>query len=181
MENSLRVLNRENVIDAVVSVSIAVIAMAIASRVVIHLSFTPIPITLQVLVVIGSGLILGSKRALAAQIVCLTLILAGVPLTAYGLAGPAMFLSPTAGYLLAFPLAAYMVGAYSEKFSGWFHSMIAGITGIFVIYLSGTAWLSIYLHDFIKAFQLGVVPFLIIDCISVRNSCKFPGIATLMY
>jgi biotin transport system substrate-specific component len=75
------------------------------------------------------------------------------------------FLSPTAGYLLAFLPAAFFVGLYSEKFKNSFHLFIAGIIGIIIIYLGGTSWLTIYLNDISKAWRAGAAPFMLIDLI----------------
>ncbi len=158
-----KAITKEKVLSNVIPISAFVLLMALASRVVIPLPFSPVPITLQVLFVILSGLVLGSKRAATVQISYLTLILMGVPLTAYGLSGPIAFASPTAGYLLAFVPATYFVGLYSEKFKGNFHFLLAGIIGIVVIYLGGTAWLSMYLRDFSQALKLGVAPFILVD------------------
>lgn len=165
MELKIYALKRNKALDYAIPIAVFVALMALSSRVMIPLPFTPVPITLQVLFVILSGLILGSKRAAITQASYLGLILSGLPLTAYGLAGPTAFLSPTAGYLLAFLPAAFCVGLYSEKFKNNFHFFIAGIIGIIIIYLGGTSWLAIYLGDINKAWRAGVAPFILVDLI----------------
>jgi biotin transport system substrate-specific component len=165
MKTNQLVLKKDSVLTYAIPIAIFVGLMALASRVIIPLSITPVPITLQVFVVILSGLILGAKRAGVVQASYLFLILAGVPITAYGLAGPATFLSPTAGYLLAFLPAAYLIGLYSEKYKSIIHSVVAGLIGVVVIYIGGTAWLAVYLHDVSKAWVAGVVPFVGVDLV----------------
>jgi len=166
MKTDTLVLGREQAkIKSAAIVVLFVILMAVASRVVIPLPFSPVPVTLQVFMVILSGLILGSKKSAIVQGTFLLMILMGMPLTAYGLAGPAAFVSPTAGYLLAFLPAAYLVGLYSEKLTGFYNKFVAGLLGIIVIYLGGTVWLAVYLQSFARAWQLGVAPFVVIDTV----------------
>lgn len=159
------VLKKDSILTYAIPIAIFVALMAASSRVVIPLSISPVPITFQVMVVILSGLVLGSKRAVYTQASFLGLILVGVPLTAYGLAGPVAFVGPTAGYLFAFLPAAYLVGLYSEKFKGNLHLFLAGLIGIVVIYIGGTVWLAVYLQDIGKVWAAGVVPFIVVDLV----------------
>lgn len=57
-----------------------------------------------------SGLVLGARRGSAAVVVYLALGAAGLPVFSGGNSGLAPFVGPTAGYLLAFPLAAFAIG-----------------------------------------------------------------------
>lgn len=170
MELELKVYKKSEILSVAIPVVGFVFLTAIASRVVIPLWFTPVPITMQVFAVILSGLVLGSKKAAAAQLAFITLILMGVPLTAYGLAGPIAFASPTAGYLLAFVPAAYVVGLIAESKAGFIRQAMAGIAGIAVVYICGTAWLSVYIGDIARAVQAGVVPFVAIDFIKAATA-----------
>ncbi|MBI1880040.1 MAG: biotin transporter BioY [Chloroflexi bacterium] len=104
---------------------------ALSARITINLPFTPVPITLQPLAVVLSGLVLGARSGAAAQLVYLGLIAAGLPLDARGL-GPAAFFGPTAGYLLGFVPAAFVSGWLAERFSGqsWWGNFLAAIAGM---------------------------------------------------
>ena len=134
---------------------------ALTARISIPLPFTPVPITLQVLAVLLSGLSLGAWAGAASQLTYLAAIAVGLPLTAKGLGGIAAFLSPTAGYLFAFAPAAFVVGALARP--GW-RTWLAMLTGIGVIYLGGASWLAIWLGgDWGKAWSLGVAPFVGVD------------------
>ena len=95
----------------VVGVLIFAALTALTARFSFRLPFTPVPITLQVLAVLLAGLVLGARGGAASQLTYLGMILVGLPFTASGLAGPAAFFSPTAGYLLAFVPAAFVVGS----------------------------------------------------------------------
>lgn len=153
----------------IVSVLSFTLATALSARVNLPLPFTPVPLTLQVLAVVLSGLVLGPWGGLIAQLLYLQAILLGAPWTASALSGPMAFLSPTAGYLLAFPLAAAAAGWLSHRATSlrplW--RMLGGIAALAVIYILGTAWLSRFVGGLQRAWTLGVVPFIGADALKV--------------
>ncbi|MBL0174942.1 MAG: biotin transporter BioY [Ignavibacteria bacterium] len=70
----------------------------------------PVPFTLQTLFVLLSGAMLGARKGAAAQIAYLMLGASGLPVFA-GFSGSVLRLvGPTGGYLLAFPIAAFLTG-----------------------------------------------------------------------
>jgi biotin transport system substrate-specific component len=143
-------------------------ATAVSARIAVPVPFSPVPLTLQVLVVVMSGLVLGCWGGLAAQALYLQAILLGAPITATGLAGPAAFLMPTAGYLLAFPLAAALAGWLSELGKQRLLGRVAGGLGaLAVIYALGMAWLSRFVGGAGLALKLGVLPFMGADLLKV--------------
>ena len=141
---------------------------ALAARITIPLPFTPVPITLQVMVVLLAGLTLGARDGALSQIIYVAVIAIGLPFDAKGI-GTAVFASATAGYLIAFIPAAFITGWLAEKGARgnrtW--SFIASLIGVAVIYLFGTAWLTIVFlgGDWAKGWALGVAPFIISDVI----------------
>ncbi|HEX9654918.1 MAG TPA: biotin transporter BioY [bacterium] len=72
-----------------------------------------VPITLQTFFVMLSGSLLGSKFGALSQIIYLAVGLCGAPVFAYG-GGPAYVLQPTFGYLLSYPIAAFVIGSLIE-------------------------------------------------------------------
>ncbi|GGC88353.1 BioY family transporter [Tersicoccus solisilvae] len=70
-----------------------------------------VPITLQALAIMITGLVLGPTRAFAAVGLYVLLGLAGLPILAGFRGGLAVLAGPSAGYLVAFPFAAALVGA----------------------------------------------------------------------
>ncbi len=70
----------------------------------------PVPITLQTLAVLLTGLVLGPWRGFAATALYVLVGLAGLPIFTGGGAGLANLAKPSAGYLLSFPLAALAAG-----------------------------------------------------------------------
>ena len=139
---------------------------ALTARITVDLPFTPVPITLQVLSVLLAGLVLGAQAGAASQMLYLVASAVGLPLSARGLGGLAAFLSPTAGYLLAFIPATFIVG-WLARFWGqhrFVSQFIASLAGVLVIYLGGTAWLAMWTQGgLITAWQLGAMPFIWID------------------
>jgi biotin transport system substrate-specific component len=69
-----------------------------------------VPITLQTLAVMLTGLALGPGRAFAAVGLYVLLGLAGLPIFSGGRGGLGVLAGPSAGYIVAFPLAAAAVG-----------------------------------------------------------------------
>ena len=74
-----------------------------------------VPITLQTFAVLLAGAVLGAQRAFLAVLLYLALGAIGLPVFSGGAAGIAPFMGPTAGYLIAFPLAAALCGFIVER------------------------------------------------------------------
>ncbi|MFJ4169475.1 biotin transporter BioY [Paenarthrobacter sp. NPDC089714] len=70
-----------------------------------------VPITLVTLTVMLSGLVLGAGRGFAAVGLYVLLGLAGLPIFSGGRSGLGILATPSAGYIIAFPLAAAAAGA----------------------------------------------------------------------
>jgi biotin transport system substrate-specific component len=122
----------------------ASLVTALAARIAVPLPWSPVPLTGQTFAVLLTGAVLGSRRALLAQALYLIEGAAGLPVFAGGLGGPAVLAGPTAGYLMAFPLAAAVTGALAER--GWdrrFGTMLAAmLLGSLVILVPGLVVLS---------------------------------------
>ena len=104
----------------------------------------PVPVTGQTFAVLMVGALLGSRRGALCVLTYLAEGAAGLPVFAHGKAGLAALMGPTAGYLVGFVGAAYLVGALAER--GWDRrpgtTVLAMILGNVVLYGFGLAWLS---------------------------------------
>ncbi|TLM73073.1 biotin transporter BioY [Pseudarthrobacter sp. NamB4] len=69
-----------------------------------------VPITFQTLTVMLTGLVLGPGRGFAAVGLYVLLGLAGLPIFSQGRSGLGILAGPSAGYIIAFPIAAGIVG-----------------------------------------------------------------------
>lgn len=140
-----------------------VVLTALAARVAIPLPGTPVPFTLQVAAVLLTGALLGPTLGAAAQAAYVAAGAAGLPAFAAG-GGLAYLLGPTGGYLLAYPAAAAATGWLVHRRPGLGWSALGMAAGVAVIHAGGMAWLSV-LSGPAAAFELGVLPFLLVDAV----------------
>ncbi|HEV7373768.1 MAG TPA: biotin transporter BioY, partial [Pyrinomonadaceae bacterium] len=136
---------------------------ALAAQVVIPLPL--VPITGQTFAVLLTGALLGSRLGALAMIAYLIEGASGLPFFYAGGSGVQHLLfSPTSGYLVAYPLAAFVVGLLSER--GWDRRFLTAAAamalGSVVILLGGWAWLARFVSP-TAAFSAGVAPFLLGD------------------
>jgi biotin transport system substrate-specific component len=119
-----------------------------------------VPYTLQTLVVLLSGAFLGSRNGAQSQLVYLAAGVLGAPVFSGGSAGFAKLIGPTGGYLLAFPLAALVVGHLVRRHSGMLWAVVSMTAGLAVIFLSGTVHLyAFFLHNWGEAIASGFLIF----------------------
>jgi biotin transport system substrate-specific component len=142
--------------------------IAAAAQFAIHIG--PIPITGQSFAVLLTGALLGSRLGAAAVIAYLIEGALGLPFFAGGGSGIVRFLGPTGGYLVAFPAAAYVTGAFAEY--GWDKKYLSAAAamaiGSAVIFLGGWAWFAVLTNTPpVAAFQIAVLPFLPGDVIKI--------------
>jgi biotin transport system substrate-specific component len=128
---------------------------------------TAVPVSLQTLVVLMSGLLLGPALGAAAQTAYLMAGAAGLPVFAAGLGLPYLF-GPTGGYLLAFPAAAAVAGAVAVHARGGAFRQVAVLSlacvlATLTVYAGGTAQLTLLTGDAAGAVRMGVLPFLVGD------------------
>lgn len=147
---------------------------AVCAQIAIPLGFTPVPVTLQVLAVLLSGLALGSRWGAVSMMQYLALGAVGLPIFAEWKGGPAALFGPTAGYLIGFVPAAFVAGWVFERLGARsrFAAWLAGVTGVGAIYLCGASWLSVWMAMFSSSdvtlrtvWLAGAAPFIGIDLI----------------
>ena len=91
---------------------------AAAAQLSFPIPFTPVPFTIQPMIVLIGAAALGSRLGALSQIVYLTLGLAGLPVFAFSPELPqgfARLLGPTGGYLMAYPIAAFVTGLLAGR------------------------------------------------------------------
>lgn len=135
----------------------------------------PVPITGQTFAVLMAGALLGARRGSLCVLTYVLEGLAGLPVFAYGKAGPATLAGPTGGYLVGFVAAAYVVGALAEK--GWDRrvgtTVAAMVLGNVIIYAAGLLWLWCLLRVFGMQFggrsimSVGLYPFVAGDLLKI--------------
>jgi biotin transport system substrate-specific component len=141
-------------------------ALAVASQAAIPLPGTPVPITLQPLLVVLAGLWLGPRAAAASMALYLAAGAAGLPVFApMGAPGVLRLLGPTGGYLIAYPFAAFAAGWLGERAPSFLARVAAAAAGILVLYVGGLAQLTIITGSLERAALLGVLPFAALDAV----------------
>lgn len=109
-----------------------------------------VPITAQSLGVMLCGTILGSKRGALAVLLFLLLVAIGLPLLSGGRGGLGLFVSPSAGFLIGWPIAAFVTGLIVEKWRSAPLAVVGSIAsiigGIIVMYIFGIIGMSITLE-----------------------------------
>jgi len=140
-----RTLPRHRIAVDLAAVTAFAALTALGARAQVHLPFTPVPVTGQVLCVLLAGGVLGARLGFVSQVQYLAAGAAGLPIFAHG-GGPTALLGPTGGYLVGFPLAALAVGALvgrtQDRGRGW--ALAACLCGVAVIYLFGATWYAIW-------------------------------------
>jgi biotin transport system substrate-specific component len=145
---------------------------AMAAQVSIHLPFTPVPLTLQPMVVLLGGAALGSRLGAASQVLYLSAGLAGLPVFAASAVlppGPLRLLGPTGGYLLSYPIAAFATGWLAERGFDrrYVTSVVAMVAGLLIVFAFGVTWLAWFARPaaagFETALRTGFFAFLPVD------------------
>src|SRR5882724_5992102 len=141
---------------------------ALAAQIVIPIG--PVPITAQTFAVLLTGALLGSRLGAMAMIIYMLEGASGLPFFYGGHGGITHLLGSTGGYLVAFPAAAFVTGAFAEN--GWdkrFLTAVAAMAaGSAIIIVAGWAWFTFVTHTAPGvAFKLTVAPFLIGDVIKI--------------
>ncbi len=155
----------------VLSVGFVAVLTAAAAQLSFPLPFTPVPFTIQPMIVLIGAAALGSRLGALSQILYLTLGLAGLPVFAFSPELPQGFLrlmGPTGGYLMAYPLAAFVTGLLAERGLDrrYLTSFLAMAVGLAVIFAGGVLWLANGVGT-TTALASGLYPFVMVDVIKI--------------
>ena len=148
-----------------VAVVLGAAFVALAAQISVPLPGTPVPMTLQPLAVLLVGGLLGARLGAASMVLYLAVGVAGLPVftPTVPLLGVARLLGPTGGYLLAYPVAAWCVGALAADGRTVWRVVCGVFAGLVLIHLGGLAQLLILTGNLSGAARLGTLPFLLGD------------------
>ena len=152
------------------------VVLVFCSKIAIPLPWTPVPLTLQTFGVLLIAVLFGARTGAIAALLYLVEGAAGLPVfQPFGAPAAARLFGPTAGYLLAFPVAAFVAGRLIELLfarthgssgsssprglADWLTIATALLPGEVIILLCGWAWLALLVGP-AEAARLGVLPFL---------------------
>lgn len=143
--------------------------IAVCARLVVPLPFTPVPLTLANFGVLLVGLVAGSRRGFAAAALYLGWGAMGLPV--FSMSGPggvAQLFGPTAGYLWAYPVVAFLAGWVAERGAATFvRNLTAAVAAELVLFAAGVSWLAIMTHSWARAAFFGLYPFLFAEVMKV--------------
>jgi len=145
-------------------------AVSLAAQVAIPLPGTPVPITLQPMLVVLAGLWLGPAAAAASMALYVAAGALGLPVfTPFGAPGAARLLGPTGGYLLAYPVAAFVTAWLARRGTpSYARNALAAVAGMLVLYAGGLAQLTLLSGSVGRAALLGLVPFVTLDVVKAH-------------
>jgi len=153
----------------VLAVVMGAVLVAMAAQVSIPLPGTPVPMTLQPMAVLLVGGLLGPELGALSMILYLAMGAAGLPVftPTVPLPGITRLLGPTGGYLLAYPVAAWAVGAVLRDGSSVRRVACGVFAGLVLIHLGGLAQMAILTGSISGAARLATWPFLLGDLLKL--------------
>jgi biotin transport system substrate-specific component len=143
--------------------------MALCGRLSMPLPFTPVYLTVANFGVLFIALTLGSRRAAAAMILYLAQGAMGLPVfSPAGPGGIAQMLGPTGGYLMAYPVVAFVAGWIAENGTpNIVRFATAAMVGEVLLFVSGVSWLVTLHVPIAQATNWGIYPFVPAEMIKV--------------
>ncbi|MCX6537412.1 MAG: biotin transporter BioY [Acidobacteria bacterium] len=172
----------------VASVLFITVLTAAAAQVSIPLPFTPVPLTLQPMIVLLGAAALGSRLGVASQILYLAAGVAGLPVFAASPVLPhgiARLFGPTGGFLLSYPLAALVTGLLAERgFDRRYLTSVAAMAaGLAIIFAGGVSTLTLQFAPAMgsgalaAALAAGFYPFVAADLVKLLIAASvLPGV-----
>lgn len=142
------------------------ILTAVAAQ--IEIPLKPVPLTLQTFFVLLSGAFLGKKGGFLSMSLYLLLGAVGLPVFAGGGFGFPILIGPTGGYLLAFPIAAFVTGSLLSLNRNHFFVILAMAAGLLLVFIFGTLQLNfVYLHNWNDSLKAGLLAFSLWDVVKL--------------
>ena len=152
--------------------------VALCARVTVPLPFTPVPLTLQNFGVLTVGLLLGSRRGFAALALYLIEGAFGLPVFSPAILGSgiAHLTGATGGFLMAYPLVAFVAGYIYEHTSRRFAwAALSAVVAELVLFAGGLSWLAVITHSFSLALRYGLYWFAFAEIIKVLMAAAVAG------
>ncbi len=147
------------------------VLMIVCAQIAIPLPWSPVPLTGQTFGVMFVAVLLGARRGALALTLYLVEGAMGLPVfQPFGAPGALRLIGPTAGYLWAYPVAAFLTGWLVERVGRASALRLAAalVPGQALIFASGWAWLvAVVGMNAQPAFLIGVAPFLLGDVIKM--------------
>jgi len=143
----------------------------------VRIPLYPVPLTLQTLGVFILATMQGGKKASYSVLFYLALVTLGLPVLAGGVSNSMWFVLPSAGYLFAFPIAAFVIGkmVYAKQKPSSLWVLASILVGQVIIYTLGVGFLMRFL-SFKQSLMAGVVPFLLLAGVKLLLASTLGGL-----
>ena len=161
-------------------IALFAVLTAVLAQIAMPLPFTPVPISFGLVAVYITGMLLKPRHAVFAQICYLALGAVGVPVFGNFRSGIGALFGPTGGYLFVYPLMAWIVSIAlnspksrqaelsQSKVYLFFKAGISICIAHILLYLGGTAWLSVTTgNTFVACLSLAVFPYIPLDILKI--------------
>src|SRR2546425_8382825 len=178
MERTLVIDHSTLVIRRAAALILGALLVAGAAQVAVPLPGTPVPMTLQPMAVLLVGGLLGPQLGALSMILYLAMGAAGLPVFTPSpllLPGIGRLFGQTGGYLLAYPIAAYAVGAIVADGRNVRRVACGVLAGLVLIYLGGLAQLAILTRSISAAARVGTWPVLLGDLLELAILVPVPA------
>ncbi len=134
----------------------------------VEIPVQPVPYTLQTMFVMLSGAFLGPYPGALSQILYLALGALGLPVFAGPTAGFVKLIGPTGGYLLAFPISAFVIGYLVKLKDSFIWVVFSMFVGLILIFIFGTIQLNLVLiHNWNESIKSGFLIFSFWDALKL--------------
>lgn len=151
-----------------IAVMAASISLAVYLFPPIHLSFLPVPVTLQLFLVLLIGLLLPPFAAFFTVVTYLLLGAIGLPVFSGGQGGFGVILGPTGGFLILFPFVAVILSFLKTKFKHYlWWALFQGVAVYLFLYPLAVAWLSWQTQTPYWSTMIGMAPFMAVDFLKI--------------
>lgn len=149
----------------------------VSSNFKIYIPGLVVPVTLQTMIVLLSGVYLGRFYGGLSQLLYIILGVAGLPFFTTQYSGLANLTGPTGGYLIGFVFASFLVGNFTENHPNISYKkllLVLGTANFFLIHLLGLLQLSLWYKlntnmdlNIVKVLEMGSIPFIPGDIIKI--------------
>ena len=149
---------------------------AVFAQIIIPLSFTPVPFSMGVFAVYLTGAILDKRHAVYAQLIYILLGAVGIPVFGGMRGGIGFFAGPSGGYILTYPLMAFLVACIAQVWKRkTVVSLAAGmLCAIAVCYIGGSLWYcAVAKVTWATSVKYTVLPFVPFDLIKIAACAPF--------
>ncbi|MBO6049576.1 MAG: biotin transporter BioY [Spirochaetales bacterium] len=159
-------MKKENLSKSIVFVALFAAISAISGFLAVPVPGTPVPIVLQNMMVVLSGMLLGPVLGTLSTLLFVVAGILGLPILSGGTGGFAKLMSPTGGFIVGYVISSLVAGlilgrpVYGKKVS-IVKTIVAAFTGFVVMYIPGILhFMNIMDADLKESLMLCILPYL---------------------